>query len=384
MSEIYDVVVIGAGSVGVPTAISLAEKGMKVVVIDRQASPGQENNKKAIGGIRATHSDYGKIQISLRSIEIFSTWKEKYGHGIDWLKNGYSYPAYNEADEKKLKDLLKVQKSFGLNIDWLSPEEYNELVPGINMNGLRGSTYSPDDGSASPLLAMSAYYFRARELGVEFRFNESVTGFERNDRHITSVKTDKATYACDWVVNASGNSARAIGKLLNIDIPVKPDTHEAAITEPVKRFFGPMVVDMRPVDDSVNYYFYQSIQGQVIFCITPKPPIYDIDQDSTSVFLPQVAVRMLDLYPRLANLKVRRTWRGQYPMTPDGFPIVGKTKDYDNYVHNVGMCGQGFMLGPGMGELVARIVAGEFSEDDEKILTSFDPYRSFEGEEEFK
>ncbi len=384
MAEIFDVVVIGAGSVGVPTAISLAEKGLKTLVIERKPSPGQQNNKKAIGGIRATHSDYGKIQISLRSIEIFSSWKEKYGHDIDWLSNGYSYPAYSEADEKKLKDLLKIQKSFGLNIDWLSPEEYNELVPGINMDGLRGSTYSPEDGSASPLLAMSAYYFRAKDLGVEFRFNETVTGFDRTDGHITGVTTDKGSYACGWVVNASGNGARQIGELLDIDIPVKPDTHEAAITEPVKRFFGPMVVDMRPAGDSLNYYFYQSKEGQVIFCITPDPPIYDIDQDSTSVFLPQVAPRMLDLYPRLGNLKIRRTWRGQYPMTPDGFPIVGIVDDYDNYVHNVGMCGQGFMLGPGMGELVARIVAGEVSEDDRKILKSFDPYRSFEGEEKFK
>ena len=72
----YDVIIIGAGSVGVPAALSLAQNKVKVLVLDALASPGQGQNKKAIGGIRATHSDKGKISTALRSIEIFSTWKK--------------------------------------------------------------------------------------------------------------------------------------------------------------------------------------------------------------------------------------------------------------------------------------------------------------------
>ncbi|MCK5100877.1 MAG: FAD-binding oxidoreductase, partial [Desulfobacteraceae bacterium] len=123
----FDVIVIGAGSVGVPAALSLAQKKLKVLVLDSLASPGQGQNKKAIGGIRATHSDKGKITTSLRSIEIFSTWKEMHGDDIGWMSNGYSFPAYSEKDEKMLKDLMKVQKSFNLNIKWLSKEEFLEI-----------------------------------------------------------------------------------------------------------------------------------------------------------------------------------------------------------------------------------------------------------------
>jgi sarcosine oxidase, subunit beta len=65
-----------------------------------------------------------------------------------------------------------------------------------------------------------------------------------------------------------------------------------------------------------------------------------------------VAQRMVDLMPRLANIKVRRTWRGLYPMTPDGSPIVGWARSVEGYLHAVGMCGQGFMLGPGVGALL--------------------------------
>lgn len=380
----YDVIIIGAGSVGVPTALALSEKKLKVLVIDSKSSAGQENNKKAIGGIRATHSDFGKIKVSQRSIEIFSTWKEKHGDDIGWISNGYSFPAYNIEDEKKLKDLMKIQHSFGLNIKWISPEEYEELVPGINIDGLRGSTYSPDDGSASPLLALNAFYFKSLEFGAEYKFKEKVINLELEDNKISQVVTDKGQYSADTIINASGNNAKEIGRMMGINLPVIPDSHEGAITEPVERFFEPMVVDMRPANGSANYYFYQNNEGQIIFCITPSPSIIGTDSDSTSEFLPQVAKRMVELYPRLANLKVRRTWRGQYPMTPDGFPIVGRTREISNLINAVGMCGQGYMLGPGLGELIARIVTNELSEDDKRALKSFDPYRDFTGMEQFK
>ncbi len=99
---------------------------------------------------------------------------KKFGNDIGWISNGYSYPAYTDEDEQKLKDLMKIQHSFGLNIKWISPDEYKELVPGIEMKNLRGSTYSPEDGSCSPLMALSAMYFQSLQAGAEYRFRESV------------------------------------------------------------------------------------------------------------------------------------------------------------------------------------------------------------------
>jgi sarcosine oxidase subunit beta len=384
MGKTYDVAVIGAGSVGVPAALALARAGLSVLVIDEMPSPGQLSNKKAIGGIRATHSDFGKIRVCQRSIEIFSAWKETEGDEIGWMSNGYSYPAYSPGVEKKLKELMKVQHGFGLNIRWVSPAEYDELVPGISMDGLRGSTYSPEDGSASPLLAVNAFYFKSLAAGAQYRFAEKVTAFRLSGGKIEAIVTDKGEYACAEVINAAGNSARAIARLAGLDSPVEPDNHEGAITEPVKRFFGPMVVDIRPEPGSANYYFYQNHEGQVVFCITPDPPILGVHPESTSLFFPLVAKRMVQLYPRLATLRVRRSWRGQYPMTPDGFPIVGRSTAVGNYIHAVGMCGQGFMMGPGLGELLARIATRRETADDARVLQSFLPDRAFSGVEALK
>jgi len=380
----YDVIVIGTGSIGAPTAFFLAQAGYKVLVLDQAPSVGQTSNKRAIGGIRATHSDPAKIQLSLRSIEIFSTWKERYGDDIEWSEGGYVFVARTPREEKILKDLLLIQKSFGLNIEWYDRLALLEMVPDLNPKELTGGTFSPEDGNASPLLAVHAFYTHAIEYGAVFRFNELVQEILTQSGKIAGVRTNHGVYGADFVVNAAGAWAREVGLLAGTDIPVKPDSHEAAITEAVAPFLKPMIVDISPGPGSTNYYFYQHLTGQIIFCITPSPNLWGFDTEETSSFLPMVAKRMVDLMPRLMNIRVRRTWRGLYPMTPDGAPILGHAREVSGFIQAAGMCGQGFMLGPGVGELVTRMVSNQLLETDPEILEILSPYREFAGQELLK
>lgn len=375
----YDVIVIGAGSIGNPTAFFLAEAGFKVLVLDQFASVGQGSNKAAIGGIRATHSDPAKISLCLQSIEVFSTWEQRYGDHIGWVQGGYSFVAYREKEEQTLKDLLKIQKEYGLHIDWLDKEMLREVIPSLNPDGLRGGTYSPHDGSASPLLSAAAFYRMATLWKAAYHFQERVTGLELKGNRVIAVQTDKDKYAADVIINAAGPWAREVSQMARVDVPVTPDSHEAGVTEASARFLTPMVVDIRPTADSANYYFYQHDTGQLLFCITPHPAIWGTDRRETSVFLPQIARRMVNLMPRLQYLKVRRTWRGLYPMTPDGVPIVGKLPQLENFIFAVGMCGQGFMLGPGVGRVLTRLLKNELDRQDHRILDDLRPGRNFGG-----
>lgn len=383
-NKTFDAIIIGAGSLGTPAAYYLAKAGLKVLVLDSVSSVGQGSNKRAIGGIRATHSDPAKIRLCLRSIDIFSTFRESYGKDIEWDPCGYTFVAYTPREETILKDLLKVQKTFGLNINWYDADGLREIVPDLNPRGLIGGTFSPNDGSASPLLANHAYYSMAKELGVTFRFIEPVTGLKLNHQRIESVMSSLDEYPAGIVINAAGAEAAEIGKMAGLDLPVRPDSHEAAITEPVARFLGPMIVDIRPAAGSSNYYFYQHITGQIIFCITPSPNAWGDNVDETSSFLPMVSRRMLEIMPRLKNIRVRRTWRGLYPMTPDGFPIVGWAPGVDNLLLGVGLCGQGFMLGPSTGELLTRLVTDTLQAEDLDTLKYLSPTRKFEGQELLK
>lgn len=357
-SNCYDMIIVGAGSVGVPTALFLTLEGFKVLVIESNAAVGQGQNKAAIGGVRATHSDAAKILLCQESLRIFGEWHETYGHAIGWKKGGYCFPVYREQEEKILKNLLPIQKSYKLNIDWLNKEGIREVVPGIVQDGLIGGTFSPDDGQISPLLAIDAMFQVSREGGCTYRFCEKAKEVIVEKGKVRGVKTEKDTYHAPVVVNAAGAYAQEVGKMTGVEIPVAPDSHEAGISAPMEQFLNPLVVDLRPGPEgkTVNFYFGQNHEGAIIFCYTPSKLFYGTNREPTSEFLPILARRMISLLPRLKNMLVRRVWRGLYPMTPDGLPICDSVRGVEGLYLAVGMCGQGFMMGPGIGRNLAHLI----------------------------
>ncbi|MFO7676852.1 MAG: FAD-binding oxidoreductase [Thermoplasmatota archaeon] len=363
MKQQYDVIIIGSGSVGTPTAYFCAREGLRVLVVDELASSGQGQNKAAIGGVRATHSHPAKIQICLESLKIFSTWKEVIGTDIGWKEGGYCFPVYRDEEEDLLKSILPIQKQYGLDIDWVDDAGIARVVPGINSKGLYGGTFSPRDGQVSPLLCSESFTNEAMKYHARFCFNESVTDVitegESGDCMVTAVKTEKNVYYADAVVNAAGAHASEICRMVNLDVPVDPNSHEAGISAPVKPFLGPLVVDLRPGLEgrTANFYFGQNTEGQILFCYTPEPIIPGVDRECTSVFMPVMARRLVDLIPRFKHLIIRRLWRGLYPMTPDGVAVVGESSLVKGFYLGVGMCGQGLMMGPGVGKNLSSLIA---------------------------
>lgn len=372
----FDVIIIGAGSVGTPTAMALGETGeVKVAVIEKNAEVGLGQNNRALGGVRATHTNFSKIITCLKSIEIFSNWEKKHGDDIGWSKGGYSFLAYSKEHEELLKRSIDLQKSLGLNNDWFNAEQISELIPGILRTRLLGGSYSPDDGRASPPLAIKAFYKYALSLDVEFKFKEIVKNFSIEHNKIKSIITNKDEYETTWVINAAGISASKIGSLVELDLPVYPEIHKAGITESARsleHFTKPLVVDIRSVPDCHNFYFFQNQENKIAFTISPthKMPGY-------SDVVPIFAERMEMLIPSIKSLKVLRKWAGAYPMTPDGIPIVGTVDSIEGYINTVGMCGQGFMSGPGIGQLISRVITNQLTEADKEVLDGFSLTRSF-------
>jgi len=381
MSKVYDVIVIGAGSVGAPTAYFLAKEGLRVLVLDELSSSGQGQNKAAIGGVRATHSDPAKIQICLQSLDIFSNWKEKTGTDIGWKGGGYSFPVFRKNEEKILKEILPIQKKHGLDIDWYDSDEIKKIIPGINPKGLIGGTFSPNDGQVSPLLSSESFTNEAKKHKAEFKYCKQVSNLLiKNKNQVKGVKTsDGEEYKAHAVVNAAGAHASKICKMAELDIPVNPDSHEAGITAPVRQFLEPLVVDLRPGPEgkTSNFYFGQCAEGQIIFCYTPIKIIPGENRDSTSEFMPIMARRMVDLIPRFKNLTIRRIWRGLYPMTPDGVAVVGKASKIDGLYLGIGMCGQGFMMGPGVGLNLASLISKGKPAIQKEVFDLLSPDRDF-------
>jgi sarcosine oxidase subunit beta len=384
MKTIFDAVIIGAGSVGVPLSLSLSKAGLKVLVIEARASVGQGSNKTAIGGIRATHSNEAKMRLCQQSISVFSEWEKIYGDKIEWERGGYVFLAHTLPDKAALKEIAYQQKKNGLNITYLGKESLLEIVPDLNQENLLGGTYSPEDGYASPLLAIHSMYKHAKRAGAVFKFSEIVEKSIHSDNRIMGLSTNKSTYHSKYVINAAGAWASNIFPELNFDLRVEPEPHEAGITEPVKRFVRPLVVDIRIKPDSQSFYFAQHATGQILFCLTPNPPIRGFDTGETSGFLPLSAARFAEIMPRVSSIRVRRTWRGLYPVTPDGNPFIGESKILDGYLLAAGMCGQGFMLGPGTADLLSRLMLNNLGDMDTRILAQLSIDRKITSKEILK
>lgn len=370
MNKNYDAIVIGAGSVGCPTTYFLAKEGLSVLCIDENSSSGQGSNKAAIGGVRATHSDPAKIAICQESLRIFSNWEKETGTDIGWKMGGYCFPVFRSQEEDILKSALPIQKKHDLNIDWMDADFVKDKIPGINSKGLIGGTFAPEDGQVSPLLAAESFMDEAKALGAEFIFKKTVNKLIIQNNYIQGVRSGKAEYLSDVVVNAAGNNGSDICRMANVEIPIIPDLHEAGISSPVKPFLSPFVVDLRPGEEgkTVNFYFGQVASGQIIFCYTPHPNIPGVDLGCTSQFMPIIAKRLVDLIPRLKNLLIRRLWRGTYPMTPDGIAVVGDVPTLKGLYLGVGMCGQGFMMGPGVGANLAKLISKGKPKMDEGVF----------------
>lgn len=377
----FDAIVIGAGSVGNPTAYFLAKEGLRVLVLEELSASGQGQNKAAIGGVRATHSDPAKITLAQQSLEIFSHWKEETGTDIGWKQGGYCFPAFDEHVEETLEKLLPIQKAHRLNIDWLDAAGIRKVVTGITPEGLRGGTYSPEDGQVSPLKASESFTHEAMRLHAEYRYRETVTGLAMEDHTVVGVRTDHEEYRAPVVVNAAGARASRICAMAGLDLPIVPDSHEAGISAPVQPFLDPLVVDIRPGPEgrTINFYFGQDSDGQIIFCYTPKEKFVGENRTSTFEFMPTIAARLVSVIPRLKNLTIRRVWRGLYPMTPDGNPILGNAPNVRGLILGIGMCGQGFMLGPGVGKSLASLAVHGTPAIDPTVFGLLSPARDLYG-----
>jgi sarcosine oxidase subunit beta len=93
--------------------------------------------------------------------------------------------------------------------------------------------------------------------------------------------------------------------------------------------------------------------------------------------MPIIARRLVDLIPRFKNLLIRRVWRGLYPMTPDGIPVMDKAPGFENLHLGIGMCGQGFMMGPGIAKNLTNMILKDEPLIEKEVAESLRADRNF-------
>jgi len=376
MDNTTDVIIIGGGIIGTATGYHLTRRGLKVYLFEKDYLTAGSTGR-CIGGIRQQFSTETSIKVALEAVKKFRTMKEELNQDVEFHPGGYLFLAHSEEKKKSYLKLIELQQRMGLDVRYVTTQEVADIVPGINLDGILGGAYCPSDGQANPFLVVDAYAKKIREKGKTFT-NKEVIRIILNDNKVMAIETmDGETYYAPIIVNAAGPNIRSVSALVGLDIPIYPERHEALITEPLERFFDPMIVDYREDGCYFNQKFHN---GSIIGCYTPKPNIPGLDLGSSFEFINEMGKRMARLIPKLAIIKIMRQWSGSYEMTPDGNPILDKTNIEGFWVVG-GMCGHGFMLGPEIGWLTAEyITTGKPPYD----IQEFSLCRSFAGQEVMK
>lgn len=351
----HDIVVVGAGIVGISIAYHLAKKapGVRVVVLEREPRPGLGSTSKATGGIRQQFSTEIDVRLSQLGHTEYSRFRETHGQDIGFRTQGYMFVTASLEKWGGLRRAAEMQQSLGVPTRLLSPDEARGLVPQLRVDDLVGATHCAIDASANPSDAVNGYLTSARSLGVELVTGAEVTAIETADGAVAGVRTASGNYGADVVIDAAGPRVRDIAALVGVEVPARPYQRQVFVMERVEGV--PLNLPMT-VDLDTGWYFHQEARGRLIFGGT--------DEATRPGIVPEVDWSGFDVVARAALLRVPaiaeraqlvRAYAGIRTLTPDHHAILGDTP-VRGFVLASSCNGHGFMHAPGVGQLIAEHV----------------------------
>jgi sarcosine oxidase, subunit beta len=366
MSERADVVVIGAGIMGLAIAYHLARLGTRnVVVIDKSYLCGGASGRNG-GGVRAQWSSEANVRLMQESIRMCREFAHEMKINVWFRQGGYLFLARTEEVRRSLEKSVDVQNECGLQTRMLTPKEARKIVPEIDASGIVAASHNADDGVVFPWPFVWGFARAAEKLGVQVSTFTNVVGFRTSGSRIEAVVTEPAAGAppervstprvieTSKVVNAAGAWSPEIARMLGVLLPNTPHRHEICSTEPLKPWLKPLVADL-----SDGLYFSQSTRGEIVGGIGQENVPPGINQDSSFGFLGRYAHALTRACPILGSVKILRQWAGCYDLTPDANPIVGPVDDVENFYQASGFMGHGFMMAPVVGKLIAQYIVEE-------------------------
>jgi len=356
MIKTADVVIIGGGISGCSIAYNLAKKGVKNIAVIEKNFLASGSTGRCGAGIRQQWGTEMNCKLAMSSIKFFETANDelKYDGDIEFKQGGYLIVASTQKEDEQFKKNVQLQRSLGMDVEYLTPNEAIKIVPYLNTENLTSATFCPKDGHLNPFLTTDAYAKAARRLGVHIYTFTEVVGINTLNGKITGVITNKGEISTRTVVNAAGGYSKEIAKMVNIDLPVYSERHQILVTEPVEPMQGPMVMSF-----SLNIYCQQSPHGSFIMGRGDENEPRDLRLTSSWHFLDEMAKSITNLLPPIGKLRVIRQWSGLYNLTPDRQPILGAIKELEGFYLAVGFSGHGFMFGPMTGLLIAEQILGE-------------------------
>lgn len=350
--EQYDVVVVGGGPIGLASAWRAAQRGLRVVVLERDRV-GSGAASVAAGRLApATEADFGEeelLRLNLDSLGVYAAFVEELeavtGHDVDFRVCGTLSVALDRDGVEELRRVQQLYDRLGLDAEWLLPSEVRRLEPGI-APGVAAGLHVPGEAVLDPRKLVGAL---AAALGDRVVEGAEVTRALVAGERIVGVEDARGrTYHADRVVVAAG----AWGAPWLPDPPaVWPVKGEVLIL----RGPEPLVSRMVRSVGAQSAYLVPRGDGRLVVGATMLERGFDATVTAGGVFqLLRDAYRLLPEVAELELLEARASFR---PGTADNRPIVGPGA-LEGLVLAIGHFRNGILLAPATADAVADLLTG--------------------------
>jgi sarcosine oxidase, subunit beta len=352
MASTADVIVIGGGIHGCSTALHLALRGLKPIVLEKDYA-GRHASGVNAGGVRQLARHIAEIPLSIASMELWQRIEELVGDDCGFACHGTVLVAESEAELASFRARVDDLSLRGFTHEELVDRaELKRLVPAV-ADHCPGGVVSRTDGAADPFRTTQAFRRRAIERGAEILEGVVVTGLARNGS-VWRVESSAGAFEAPRVVNAAGAWADRIAAMLGEPVPLEAMAPMLMVTSRLPAFIAPVVI-LR----SRKLSFKQLANGTVVIGGGHLAVPYR-DRNETVLNwarLAESARTVWELFPVMREATIVRGWAGIEARMPDEIPVIGPSSTSEGVYHQFGFCGHGFQLGPGTGAAMAELVA---------------------------
>jgi dimethylglycine dehydrogenase len=369
--------VIGGGVVGVSTLYHLARKGWTDSILIERRELTSGSTWHAAGLLPLFNLSYSVGQIHKYSVAFYRTLEQETGLDVGFRQVSNIRLARTRDRMDEYHYYAGVAETIGVKVKFLKPNEVKDIWPLCDVEGIIGAIQHPDDGYIQPADLTQALARGARERGAEINRQTTVTAIARLANGEWKVVTDKGEVVCEHVVSATGNFARATGRMVGINVPVIPVEHQYIVTEAhpaiVKRKAQglPEMGVLRESDSS--WYMREEAGGLLLGPYEKGAPACYVDgpsADSEYELFPEDLDRLgphietaIARVPAFGEVGVKKVYNGAIAYTPDGSPIVGPAPGLRNFWLNEGHSFGVTAAGGAGWQLAEWIVEGEPSID---------------------
>jgi sarcosine oxidase, subunit beta len=347
-----DVLIIGGGIHGCSTALHLALRGLKAIVIEKDYA-GRHASGVNAGGVRQLARHVAEIPLSVASMELWERIENLVGDDCGFASHGQVLIAENETELEAFRARVADLRGRGyVHEELIDRAELKRLVPAIAEH-CPGGIVSRRDGAADPFRTTQAFRRAAIKAGATFIEGVAVTGIGRAHGR-WQLDTGIGVFQAPKVVNAAGAWADRIAAMLGEPVPLQVTAPMLMITNRVAPFVEPVVIL-----HSRKLSFKQLANGTVLIGGGHLARVFR-DDNRTEIEWPNLAESartVTELFPIMRGAGIVRAWAGIEARMPDVIPVFGPSRKADGVFHQFGFSSHGFQLGPAAGATMAELVA---------------------------